>query len=417
MKKLNIQFLTAMMTFGMHTNNAQTLNIHSIDDSRMWAGDYGYTLNGMHMIYGAAVKLSDTSNFSPAGTYPKNVTITSAYATSGSLENISGVQDIDLFYFGSFDKNNFWLYQFTDAELDSLYNWSVNGGKMIIGGAAAATQFGFQTDILDSKWNFEIALASLTSIYPTTAGTASTIFNGPFGTITSASQGGNYQGYFSSIPADAVVLADDGAGNPTLILDCKTLDLIMSDADGFNDLGGVTYGPGMYTDNDKFWTNAVAYMDQLQGPPVISQTSDTLYSGAYSSYQWYLNGVAIPGATSNSYIASQSGVYSVEVALDCGCSNISSRQVYVTVGLDEIFQSSNISMGPNPVENGLLNFFGIDEPVNVSIVNSVGIIAESSYLDIYNTSVNTGKLASGIYSVCIENKKGTKLAVKKLIKR
>jgi hypothetical protein len=195
------------------------------------------------------------------------------------------------------------------------------------------------------------------------------------------------------------------------------LDLIMSDADGFNDLGGVSWGSGIFTDNDKFWTNTIAFMDQLQSPPVISQTWDTLYTGAYSSYQWYLNGVTIPGATTNSYIATQSGVYSVEVALDCGCNNISSQQVYVTVGLDEIFQAWNISIGPNPIGNGNLNFFGIDEPVNVSIINSVGVIAEAAYLNHQNTSVNTGKLASGVYSVCIENKNGTKLMVKKLIKK
>jgi len=417
MKKLIKYFLTVLLTFGMLTTNAQTINMHSIDNSRMCAGDYGYTLNGMYMIYGSTTKLIDTTNFGPTGTYPRNIIITDGFATSGSLENISNVPDIDLFYFGSFDKNNFWLYQFTEAELDSLYNWSVNGGKMIIGGAAAAPQFGYQTDILDSKWNFEIALASLTSIYPTTAGSASTIFNGPFGTITSASQGGNFQGYFSSIPADAVVLADDGAGNPTLILDCKTLDLIMSDADGFNYLGGVSWGPGIFTDNDKLWTNAVVYMSQLQSPPVISQTWNTLYAGKYSSYQWYLNGVRIPGATADSYIATQNGVYSVEVALDCGCNNISSQQIYVTVGLDEIFQASKISISPNPIGNGILSFSGIDEPVHVSIINSLGVIEEAAYLDFQNTSINTGKLASGVYSVCIENKNRTKRIVKKLIKK
>ncbi len=416
MKKTIKNLLIIVTTFSLIVSYAQTINLHSIDNSRMIAGDFGYTLNGQYMMYTAALKLTDTTNFGPTGTYPKSVVITNGYGTSGSLENISSVPDIDLFYFGSFDKNNFWMQQFTDAELDSLYSWSVKGGKMIIGGAAAAPQFGLQTDILDEKWGFEIALASLTSIFPTAAGSTSAIFSGPFDTITTASQGGNFQGYFSSIPANAVVLADDGAGNPTLILDCKTLDLIMSDADGFNFLGGVSGGPGIFTNNDILWANAIAYMDQLQGPPAISQSLDTLYTGTYSSYQWFLNGVEIPGANTNSYIATQSGMYTVEVALDCGCNNISSQRSYVTVGLDEIYRTSNISIGPNPVVNGILNFYGIDEPVNVSIINSVGVIAEVAHLDQQNTSVNTGKLAKGIYSVCIEDKRGTKLAMKKLIK-
>src|SRR6187399_642992 len=110
-------------------------------------------------------------------------------------------------------------------------------------------------------------------------------------------------------------------------------------------------------------------------------------------------------------------MYSVEVALDCGCNNVTSQQVFIAVGLNEIFQATNISIGPNPIGNGNLNFFGIDESINVSIINSVGEITEEAYLDIHNTSVNTGNLASGIYFVCIKNKKGVKLAVKKLIKK
>jgi hypothetical protein len=110
-------------------------------------------------------------------------------------------------------------------------------------------------------------------------------------------------------------------------------------------------------------------------------------------------------------------VYSVEVALDCGCNNVASQEVLVTVGLNENIQASNISIGPNPIGNGNLNFFGIDEPVNVSIINSVGVVEESANLNLQNTSVNTGNLSPGIYSVCIENKKGTKRGIKKLIKK
>ena len=116
MKKSIEIFLTGVLTFSMFASIAQTINIHSIDDSRMQAGDYGYTLNGMHMIYSSTEKLLDTSNFSATGTYPKNINITNDYGTSGSLENISNVPGIDLFYFGSFDKNNFWLYQFQKAD-------------------------------------------------------------------------------------------------------------------------------------------------------------------------------------------------------------------------------------------------------------------------------------------------------------
>lgn len=104
----------------------------------MTGGDNGYTLNGSHMT-SSALKLLRWSNFSLAGTYPKTVSIVNSYGNSNSLAGISNVSGVDLFFFGGFDINSSSLIQFTDAEIDSLYDWSLSGGKMIIYGAASNT--------------------------------------------------------------------------------------------------------------------------------------------------------------------------------------------------------------------------------------------------------------------------------------
>jgi len=57
--------------------------------------------------------------------------------------------------------------------------------------------------------------------------------------------------------------------------------------------------------------------------PTITQAGDTLYcshDSSFYSYQWYLNNVAIPGATDSVYVFTQKGTYHVAVSNYLGCS-------------------------------------------------------------------------------------------------
>lgn len=53
--------------------------------------------------------------------------------------------------------------------------------------------------------------------------------------------------------------------------------------------------------------------------PSFTRSSDILTASAGNSYQWYLNGVVIPGAVSQQYNASVSGTYHVIVFDEFGC--------------------------------------------------------------------------------------------------
>mgnify|MGYP001357309764 CR=1 FL=1 len=89
--------------------------IHSISNDRMPLGDHGYTLNGSMMNSSSTSKLLNTDNFSLTGTYPTSITIVNGYTDSNSLTSINTINDIDLLFFGGFDKNNSSLIQFTDT--------------------------------------------------------------------------------------------------------------------------------------------------------------------------------------------------------------------------------------------------------------------------------------------------------------
>jgi gliding motility-associated-like protein len=68
------------------------------------------------------------------------------------------------------------------------------------------------------------------------------------------------------------------------------------------------------------------------GPTSICQGgSVVLNAGSAASYQWYLNGGIIAGATGNTYTASASGVYTVVSTNTSGCTSAPSTGITVTV--------------------------------------------------------------------------------------
>jgi uncharacterized delta-60 repeat protein len=78
--------------------------------------------------------------------------------------------------------------------------------------------------------------------------------------------------------------------------------------------------------------------------PHISLLNSTSFTTTGSgTYQWYLNGVLIPGATSNVYGFTQNGSYTVELTGAYGCTYMSDPFVLTNVGVGEVMlNASNI---------------------------------------------------------------------------
>ena len=262
-------------------------------------------------------KLLNPANFGPQGIYPKSIVITDAYATYGSLTQVTQLPYDQVFFFGAFNLNDPLIGQFSAAEIDSLYRWSKQGGKLIIAASSAVTAY--NPAVLNSKWGFDITQLDPSYILPTIAGNNTGIFNGPFGTVGSGVEGGSAEGYFNTMPPNAIALAIDVNNAPTLIIDCNTLDLIVADVDVYTTVGAISPANTIINDEDRLWANTIAFMDQLEGPPVITNTNFNLSTATYAAYQWYLNGAPITGANAQTFGVTQNGTYSVEATLKCGC--------------------------------------------------------------------------------------------------
>jgi PKD repeat protein len=139
-----------------------------------------------------------------------------------------------------------------------------------------------------------------------------------------------------------------------------------------------------------------------------------------STYQWYLNGSPISGATSSTYAPTTDGYYSVWVA-NGNCTS-SSDAVYIsTLGLKEAASVfGNIILGPNPVKDELNLIFenSINEEIQYEIQNNLGQKIYSSSIRSNSGSkakIGTQSLPNGVYFLNL--KQGNKQATFKFIKQ
>jgi hypothetical protein len=104
---------------------------------------------------------------------------------------------------------------------------------------------------------------------------------------------------------------------------------------------------------------SITVMPNIPKPPVINNSgvlSCTL-SGTYV-YQWFLNRLAIPGATSSTYTPVLPGVYQVLAVAPNGDGNYSDGYSYNPVGLASNELINQVSIMPNPSKDGIFTIAG-----------------------------------------------------------
>jgi hypothetical protein len=119
--------------------------------------------------------------------------------------------------------------------------------------------------------------------------------------------------------------------------------------------------------------------------PSIAQNGNVLsaqVTGSYT-YQWYLNGNALPGETNSTIQIDVSGTYSVKITDNNGCSSSSSNfNAQLGTVLENVEQQINLYPNPNS------GSFTIDLPEGVEL----NILTVT---DAYGKLVNTEYSASG----------------------
>ncbi|WP_345143006.1 HYR domain-containing protein [Flavobacterium ginsengiterrae] len=118
-----------------------------------------------------------------------------------------------------------------------------------------------------------------------------------------------------------------------------------------------------------------------------------------SPYQWYLNGVAIAGANSDTYTATKTGAYSVASTLTCGAQT-QSKPVSVTLctdlGVTKTVDIATPCVGSNVEFTIKLNNLGVNNATGVSIND----LLPSGYTFVSSTqSIGSYSSTTGVWSI------------------
>lgn len=154
--------------------------------------------------------------------------------------------------------------------------------------------------------------------------------------------------------------------------------------------------------------------------PVITQNGPVLNSSvtpaAGITYQWLLNGVAIPGATQHDYTIQANGCYR-QTIYEGTCESTSNEICITNTSLQES-GSSLVSIYPHPVtsQSVMINPFNAGSLTQLSWYDVSGkLVAEDSRIAEREMLLHTEHLKSGIYFLEIRNASFQEVIRKKVI--
>lgn len=181
-----------------------------------------------------------------------------------------------------------------------------------------------------------------------------------------------------------------------------------SSSDMYTDTAGLFFG----TMNDasgclQFSDTVQVVVNALPVKLLVNRSHDTLSATAgFSSYQWYFNGVVIPGETNPTHIAQNTGNYFVYYTDTNSCGNYSDTLNIDFTGMPSLV-SGNVIAYPNPASNKLsveLPQTYIEESTLITIYAYNGKQVKQQQLTIHerNSTVDISGLKPGIYLLNIE---------------
>jgi hypothetical protein len=137
--------------------------------------------------------------------------------------------------------------------------------------------------------------------------------------------------------------------------------------------------------------------------PTITANGPVLQASGGSAYQWYVDGVLIPGATQLTYNATVSGNYQAQVVEAGGCRSPLSDGIIIQVNnVNEEAWASLVQVYPNPA-NESVRILAPGIQSFVEIIDAQGRIVYSQQ---GNIQLSTASWASGVYGLRVQSENG-----------
>ncbi len=142
----------------------------------------------------------------------------------------------------------------------------------------------------------------------------------------------------------------------------------------------------------------------------ITEDDNLSAPDGFDSYQWLLNDEEIVGATSRTFLPLVSGIYTVLITDENGCSFLSDELDYKVLSIGSISGLEKFELNPNPVNETLNLNFVSSRKINgvISITNNLGQTLYKKEISINgesNLKINTSEFEAAFYNLIITSKK------------
>ena len=269
--------------------------------------------------------------------------------------------------------------------LNTIREWSLKCSyNLVIVSQKEAAPWGYTIE--NENRNPNTALAGTT---------VSSIFDGPFGSISQFQQGGTFQGVITALPElGGEILALDRRDQPTVVLDTETNDLILGDIGilSGNGAGRVSSGNSITNDNDILAANIFALGCRIAEGEVSSYTLEEVCPGTLISL---FSGIQV----------SDEGIYRDTTEAANGCDSIIVTEIkHTETSQTEINYNGCIGDGYAVTFNG--NIYNEENTIGVEMIqNVVGCdsIVTINLQFFPNTSTNIIEDVCDDYSLSVNN--------------
>jgi hypothetical protein len=185
-------------------------------------------------------------------------------------------------------------------------------------------------------------------------------------------------------------------------------DLFLSlDKDTFAEAGVYEIAVKAFDQCNEEFLEQKATVEIVDPVPVEIQTDGNTLISSYSggSQQWSLDGVEIPGATGQQLAASESGLYSVMVTTEVGCT-LSGQLQFVITGTETVLHEGDIRVYPNPFDGVFQVDVETSEPAEVRIFNTLGELVTGRPLQgsgrFKSASIDLSSKSDGVYIMYVQ---------------
>lgn len=154
--------------------------------------------------------------------------------------------------------------------------------------------------------------------------------------------------------------------------------------------------------------------------PTITASGNTFSSSAAVSYEWYRNNSSIPGATAQSYTATQSGIYKVFASDALGC-RLFSNEITSTITAVIDIDAAEIGLKtlPNPSNGNFSLQFEVKKKADM-VISLLNITGQEVYRKTYpgfigkfSEQFSVNKISSDAYLLKIQH--GSKVYLRKIL--